>query len=108
MMNNFQRFPMYLPLLIALCIAMSPTAASAQKKKAVEPAPTKSGFDTVAISGMAFRSLGPAITSGRVADLAVDPADPKRYFVAVASGGVWRTTNAGNTFDPVFDGEGSY
>ncbi len=108
MMKNFQRFPMYLPLLIALCIAMSPTAASAQKKKAVEPAPTKSGFDTVAISGMAFRSLGPAITSGRVADLAVDPADPKRYFVAVASGGVWRTTNAGNTFDPVFDGEGSY
>ena len=41
-------------------------------------------------------------------DLAVDPTESKRYFVAVASGGVWRTVNAGTTYEPVFDGEGSY
>ena len=52
----------------------------------------KSGFDTVDISGLKFRSLGPALTSGRISEIAVDPTNPKRFFVAVSSGGVWRTT----------------
>ncbi len=68
----------------------------------------KTGFDTVDLSGLKFRSLGPAITSGRISDFAVDPKNHKRYFVAAASGGVWRTVNAGTTFEPVFDGEGSF
>src|SRR5688572_18919415 len=68
----------------------------------------KTGFDTVDISGLRFRSLGPALTSGRISELAVDPKNPKRYFVAASSGGVWRTLNAGTTFEPVFDYEGSY
>jgi photosystem II stability/assembly factor-like uncharacterized protein len=59
-------------------------------------------------TGLALRSIGPAVTSGRVADIAVDPADKDTYFVAVASGGVWKTTNSGTTWTPVFDGEGSY
>ncbi len=59
-------------------------------------------------SGLTLRGIGPAVTSGRIADLAVDPTDKKRWFVAVASGGVWRTENAGTTWTPVFDGEGSY
>ncbi len=46
--------------------------------------------------------------SGRIVDLAVDPERPHRYFVAVASGGVWKTDNAGTTWTPVFDDEGSY
>lgn len=68
----------------------------------------KTGFDTVDLSGLKFRSLGPAITSGRIADFAVDPKNHKRYFVGAASGGVWRTLNDGTTFEPVFDGEGSF
>src|SRR5689334_10741705 len=59
-------------------------------------------------AGLRFRSIGPAFTSGRVIGFAVDPKNPARYFVAVASGGVWRTINAGNTWTPVFDREGSY
>ena len=58
--------------------------------------------------GLALRSIGPAVTSGRIVDLAVDPTDSTRFFVAVAAGGVWRTENAGVTFEPVFDGEGSF
>ena len=58
--------------------------------------------------GLKFRSIGPAVTSGRVADIAVDPRDRSRYFVAAASGGVWKTVNAGTTWEPVFDGESSY
>ncbi len=59
-------------------------------------------------SGLRFRSIGPALTSGRIVDLAVDPRNRARYFAAAASGGVWRTLNAGTTWEPVFDGEGSY
>ncbi len=59
-------------------------------------------------SGLALRSIGPAVTSGRIGDLAVDPTDPETYYVAVASGGVWKTTNAGTTFTPLFDGQASY
>jgi photosystem II stability/assembly factor-like uncharacterized protein len=60
------------------------------------------------LAGLRFRSIGPALTSGRVGDIAVHPKDKRTWFVAVASGGVWKTTNAGNTWTPVFDSEGSY
>jgi len=59
-------------------------------------------------SGLRLRSLGPAFTSGRVIGFAVDPNNAARYFVASASGGVWRTINNGTTWTPVFDREGSY
>ncbi|MDT7540250.1 MAG: hypothetical protein QOE33_154 [Acidobacteriota bacterium] len=58
--------------------------------------------------GMRLRSIGPAFTSGRVVGFAVDPKDRTHYFVASASGGVWKTENGGTTFRSVFDGEGSY
>lgn len=60
------------------------------------------------INALKLRSVGPALMSGRIGDLAVDPTNHSRFFVAVASGGVWLTTDAGVTFKPVFDGEGSY
>ena len=60
------------------------------------------------LSGLKFRSVGPALTSGRIGDIAVNPRNTAEYYVAVCSGGVWKTTNAGTTFTPVFDGEGSY
>jgi photosystem II stability/assembly factor-like uncharacterized protein len=59
-------------------------------------------------SGLALRSIGPAVTSGRVVGFAMHPHDRSHYFVAAASGGVWKTTNAGTTWTPVFDNEGSY
>jgi len=60
------------------------------------------------LAGLELRGIGPGVSSGRISDIAVDPEDHSRYFVTVASGGVWRTTNAGTTWEPVFDGEGSY
>ncbi|HEU5217210.1 MAG TPA: hypothetical protein VFU23_01025, partial [Gemmatimonadales bacterium] len=71
------------------------------------PAADSNKFAAVA-SGLQFRSIGPALTSGRVADIAVDPSDQKIWFVASAAGGVWKTTNAGISFTPVFDGQGSF
>jgi len=60
------------------------------------------------LGALSFRNLGPALTSGRVADFAVNPNDRAEYYVAVASGGVWKTTNAGTTYKPIFDAQGSY
>jgi photosystem II stability/assembly factor-like uncharacterized protein len=55
-----------------------------------------------------FREIGPALTSGRISDMAVNPENTSEFYVASASGGVWKTENAGVTFEPIFDGEGSY
>lgn len=60
------------------------------------------------VGALKLRAVGPALTSGRISDLAIDPGNPSRFFIAVASGGVWRTTDAGVTFEPVFDSAGSY
>jgi photosystem II stability/assembly factor-like uncharacterized protein len=65
-------------------------------------------MSTPTFNGLRFRSIGPAFTSGRVIGFAVEPNNPSHYFVASASGGVWKTVNDGNTWTPVFEREGSY
>jgi len=63
---------------------------------------------TATLSGLRFRSLGPALTSGRVVDIAIHPSDKSTWYVAAASGGVWKTVNAGVTWSPIFEDQGSY
>ncbi|HXY25347.1 MAG TPA: hypothetical protein VEI73_11900 [Candidatus Acidoferrum sp.] len=53
-----------------------------------------------------FREIGPAVMGGRIDDFAVVESNPKIIFVGTASGGVWKTTNNGTTWEPVFDKEG--
>ena len=60
------------------------------------------------VSGLKWRSIGPAFASGRIADFAVNPCNPSEYYVAVASGHIWKTVNNGTTFSPVFDNYGAY
>ncbi|MFI5204090.1 MAG: WD40/YVTN/BNR-like repeat-containing protein, partial [Flavobacteriales bacterium] len=59
-------------------------------------------------SFLSFRGIGPAITSGRISDIAVNPKNKAQWYVTAASGGVWKTDNAGTTFTPVFDEQGSF
>ncbi len=61
-----------------------------------------------AVGALRFRSIGPAVISGRISDLAIHPTNKSVWYVAAASGGLWKTTNAGTSFSPIFDGEGSY
>ena len=61
-----------------------------------------------AISDLALRSIGPALMGGRIADIAVDPRDSSTWYLAVGSGGVWKTGNAGVTWTPIFDDQPSY
>ncbi|MGA9389884.1 MAG: glycosyl hydrolase [Candidatus Sulfotelmatobacter sp.] len=85
-----------------------------QKKEA--PAPEKKGKDEEkkpgmnadTFAGLKFRSIGPAVASGRVMSIAVNPKNKFEYYVGVASGGVWKTVNDGTTWTPVFDKEASY
>lgn len=75
-----------------------------------EPAPAEKAppMSTATFAGLRWRNIGPAVTSGRVIAFAVDPRNRTKYYAAVASGGVWKTINAGTTWTPVFDNEGSY
>ena len=55
-----------------------------------------------------LRNIGPAFMSGRIADIAIVQDDPATWYVAVGSGGVWKTENAGTTWTSLFEGQGSY
>ncbi len=59
-------------------------------------------------SGLKMRSIGPAFMSGRIADIAINPLDESIWYIAVGSGGVWKTENSGITWKPLFDGQSSY
>lgn len=61
-----------------------------------------------ALSGFKFRSIGPAFMSGRIADIAIDPNNENIWYIAVGSGGVWKTVNAGTTWQPLTDKEAFY
>ncbi len=61
-----------------------------------------------AASGLKLRGIGPALMGGRIADIAVDPNDASTWYIAVGSGGLWKTTNSGITFKPIFDQQTSY
>ncbi|UTW54742.1 glycosyl hydrolase [Kordiimonas sp. SCSIO 12610] len=64
--------------------------------------------DDISLNGLKFRSLGPAVTSGRIADFAFHPDDKSTFYVGTASGGLWKTTNNGNTWKSIFDGQASF
>lgn len=63
--------------------------------------------DTI-FNGLKFRSIGPALVSGRIADIAIHPKNENVWYVAVGSGGIWKTENSGTTWKPIFDSQKSY
>ena len=88
---------------LALLLVAAPLVAGVPK--------AKEGVATLKESPLAalpFRNLGPAVTSGRVGDIAIDPSRPDTWYVAAASGGVWKTVNGGTTWSPLFDKEASF
>ncbi len=85
-------------LLALLCF----TVTDAQEKK------DKDVFSESNFSGLKFRNIGPAFMSGRIADIAIHPENDNIWYVAVGSGGVWKTVNSGTTWKPIFDAQKSY
>lgn len=84
-----------------LCLLLATPIAGQQPKSE----PKKDAFS---LNGFKLRLTGPAIASGRISGFAVHPKNRAHYYVAVASGGVWKTVNDGTTWTPIFDNEGSY
>ena len=79
-----------------------------EEKKEASKEEKKGGMTADTFSGLKFRLIGPAVASGRVMSIAVNPKNKFEYYVGVASGGVWKTVNDGTTWTPLFDSEGSY
>ena len=102
----------HLMLLLVLALGLTSTNLEAQRKRKkdeqTEAKKEKHAIDKVSLSNLKFRSIGPALTSGRISDIAVNPNWNQEYYVATSSGGVWKTVNAGTTFKPIFDSQGSY
>lgn len=99
-------------VLFLLVVVLSTTVIFAQKKKGEKSDEKKDEEKTFInsnlVGGLEWRSIGPAWASGRIADFAVNPKNTKEFYVGVASGGVWKTTNNGTTWKPIFDKYGSY
>lgn len=95
---NAQRLRLVLSVFIGAFFAISPAAVAEE-----EPL-----LSAERLAGLELRGIGPALMSGRIADIAIDPGDDNLWYVAVGSGGVWKTRNAGVTWMPIFDDQGSY
>ncbi|HXB41261.1 MAG TPA: glycosyl hydrolase [Bacteroidia bacterium] len=93
-----------------LLLSLVSLTLSAQKTKKEEPKPTDKNplHSASTFSAFKFRNIGPAMISGRIIDIAVNPKNKSEYYLGVACGGVWKTTNNGTNFQPIFDGQGSY
>lgn len=92
-------------VLAAVVLGLSAATAGGQTQTGERAQAKVTGSTFRALSP---RSIGPALMSGRIGDFAVNPQNPSEFYVAVASGNLWKTTNRGVTFTPVFDSYGSY
>ncbi|MGI8765578.1 MAG: WD40/YVTN/BNR-like repeat-containing protein [Gemmatimonadaceae bacterium] len=92
----------------AALLSLSATNAQAQAQaQAQAPAQAQAApVDSTVLSGFRWRSIGPANMGGRITDVEGIPYPSRTFYVAAAAGGIWKTTNAGTTFQPVFDHEG--
>ena len=88
-----------------LLLALTITFTGFSQRKSKDDAPAWTTANTGAFK---FRDIGPATTSGRIADLAVNPENKAEMYLALASGGVWKTSNNGTTWQPIFEHENSY
>jgi len=96
--KNIMKRVLFLVSVFCLLVSTLP----AQEKASNSP------FADIDFSAMKLRNIGPAFTSGRIADVAIHPEDENVWYVAVGSGGVWKTDNAGVTWTPIFDEQPSY
>jgi hypothetical protein len=95
--------------LIATAMFSLALTLTAQNKTEEKKAPEKPEWlRSSSYSCLSFRNIGPAVTSGRVSDIVVNPQNKSEWYVAAASGGVFKTSNAGITFEPIFDNYGAY
>ena len=91
----------FLLIVLALLLVVCSAGAGVAQEK------SENKLDDTFLKNLQFRAIGPAIMGGRIDDIAVVESNPSTYYVGAATGGVWKTTNNGTTFDPIFDEQGS-
>jgi len=82
--------------------ATRPTSSSERLKSYQQ---RNSKADASLVAGLSLTNIGPTIMSGRVDDIEANPEEPREFYVAFASGGLWHTMNYGDSFEPLFDQE---
>ncbi|HCT22872.1 MAG TPA: glycosyl hydrolase, partial [Chitinophagaceae bacterium] len=100
-MRKLTVFPALL-LVVFANAQVKPTPASERMKSVEQRAALE---QKSVVNDVSFRNIGPTVMSGRVVDIEVNFADPTEFYVAYASGGLWHTTNNGQSFTPIFDSE---
>src|SRR6185503_2364246 len=95
-------------LLAAALFSTLVVTAQEPAQPAAAGAANQDPFAQATFDDFRLRAIGPAVASGRIGSIAVHPQNKQTWYIGVSSGGVWKTTNAGITFTPVFQNEGSY
>src|SRR2546427_8931066 len=107
MLRRSRRPVAFLSLMLAVCVVL-PAAAHGRGRGGARPQSAKLDATAAAPQGadslnsLKFRNLGPSVGGGRVAAVAGIPGDLNTYYVGAAAGGVWKTTDGGNSWDAVF------
>ena len=91
-------------LLTAIAVAAVVTALMAGD----QPQSGGAALTADAVKAIELRSIGPTLSTGRIADVAIDPRNPSVWYIASAFGGLWKTSNRGITFTPIFDAGPSF
>ncbi|MBN2236726.1 MAG: hypothetical protein JW729_04155, partial [Bacteroidales bacterium] len=111
-MQNYKKrsWILWAGLVLLVFIPSLPSFAQRSRKKATTETNSNQSFELTSqmLNMLSFRSIGPAAYSGRIADIAVNPNNTSEYYVGVAAGGLWKTTNHGTTFEPIFDKQSVY
>ncbi|MGE3805420.1 MAG: glycosyl hydrolase [Gemmataceae bacterium] len=88
--------------LVLFTVCLAAVAGRGEEKEAPQR------MKSATFQGLKLRAIGPALMSGRIADVAIDPIEPNTWYVAAGSGNLWKTVNAGTTFTPIFEDYPSY
>ncbi len=99
--RNSKQSARHLPWLLTAGL-LAPSAVTLAQEEAAET------LSAGTFAGLKLRGIGPALMSGRIADIDLHPTDPNTWYISVGSGGVWKTANSGTTWQPVFDKQSVY
>ena len=101
-------------LAMVLCVPLAVTAQP-EMLSPVESTPASERLESFSkrmvaagdsrVANLSLDNIGPTIMSGRITDIEADPDDPTHMYIAYASGGLWRSVNNGQSFEPLFDHE---
>lgn len=94
---------------VAVLLLLSSIICLAQKKSALlSNSKAEDSVKNISLSGLKFRGIGPAVTGGRIVDIAVNPNNTSEYYVASGHGSLWKTNNNGVTFSPSFEAQTAF